>query len=308
MGFWQRASLPFRFLWLAIHPLRRTEEWWGIIGMVATVLIILGVVGAGIAGVVAPSPLPDPSPRWPLIIGYPSVVGFILLFIAGTRLQWRVLSLQGGGATIVFMRGDRATGNMWLQKTVISEREELDRTLPSGKGVSWIYVFIKNDPPEVRSTDKTAIKAVGTVELFDLSDMSRPYMSYFGRWRQNPQVATRPRHVGYEDLAELDLPPNGHPHRLEIALKHPEDDAIYGYNDDSQRYTQDGRYEVLTFKSRVTFVKVGLKGVNVKGHPTSWYRVTHEGSGTEPCIDQIALKDIKRLDHGMEDSQPEGAE
>lgn len=79
-----------RFLWLAISPIRKTEEVAGVLSLLVTFLIILGVVGAGFVGWLAPSPLPDPSPRWPLIVAYPIVILAVLFFIAGVRLQHRL--------------------------------------------------------------------------------------------------------------------------------------------------------------------------------------------------------------------------
>ena len=60
--------------------------------MLLTGLIVLGVVGAGLAGWSAPSPLPEPSPRWPLIIAYPVSILAILFLIAGVRLQYKEIN------------------------------------------------------------------------------------------------------------------------------------------------------------------------------------------------------------------------
>jgi hypothetical protein len=79
-----------RFLWLAISPIRKTEEIAGVLSLLVTLLVILGVVGAGFVGWLAPSPLPQPSPRWPLIVAYPTVILAVLFFIAGVRLQCRL--------------------------------------------------------------------------------------------------------------------------------------------------------------------------------------------------------------------------
>lgn len=49
-------------LWLAIRPIRRTEEVYGMVGLVVTVAILLGLAGAALAGAFAPSPLPDHHP------------------------------------------------------------------------------------------------------------------------------------------------------------------------------------------------------------------------------------------------------
>ena len=76
--------------------------------------------------------------------------------------------------------------------------------------------------------------------------------------------------------------------------------------DDAQRYSADGRYAPLMYRARETYIRIGVKGINVMGHPRAWYKVAHEGSGTEPSIEQVALKDIKRLVRGKASSQTEG--
>lgn len=79
-----------RFCWLAIHPIRKSEEVVGMLGFIVTFLIFLGLIGAGVAGLFAPSPLPEPSPRWSLIVAYPTILLAILFLVAGLRLQYRL--------------------------------------------------------------------------------------------------------------------------------------------------------------------------------------------------------------------------
>ena len=83
-----------RFCWLAIHPIRKSEEVVGVLGLIVTSLIVFGLVSAGVVGWLAPSPLPEPSPRWPLIVAYPTILLAILLLIAGLRLQSRVSAID----------------------------------------------------------------------------------------------------------------------------------------------------------------------------------------------------------------------
>lgn len=62
----------------------------GVLGLIVTSLIVLGLVGASVVGWLAPSPLPEPSPRWPLIVAYPTILLAVLFLIAGLRLQYRL--------------------------------------------------------------------------------------------------------------------------------------------------------------------------------------------------------------------------
>ena len=94
MGILGIVKIFIRFCWLAIHPIRKSEEVVGVLGLIVTFLIVFGLVGAGVVGWFAPSPLPEPSPRWPLIVAYPTILLAILLLIAGLRLQYRLSALD----------------------------------------------------------------------------------------------------------------------------------------------------------------------------------------------------------------------
>lgn len=64
----------------------------GVLGIVVTLLIVLGLVGVGVLGWLAP--LPEPSPRWPLVVAYPAILFMILFLVAGLRLQYRLYNLD----------------------------------------------------------------------------------------------------------------------------------------------------------------------------------------------------------------------
>ena len=65
---WKRwLKSPCLFIWLAIHPLAKTEQWWGWMGFGLTVFILLGIGTAALAGAYAPSPLPALSPKRPAL-------------------------------------------------------------------------------------------------------------------------------------------------------------------------------------------------------------------------------------------------
>ncbi len=83
----------FCFCWLAIHPIRKSEEVVGMLGFIVTFLIVLGLVSVSVVAWFAPSPLPEPSPRWPLIVAYPTILLAILFLVAGLCLQHRLSAL-----------------------------------------------------------------------------------------------------------------------------------------------------------------------------------------------------------------------
>jgi hypothetical protein len=81
---------------LAFQPLRHSEAVAGWLSVTITVLLMLGLVGAGLAGAFLPSPGESTrfAPQWILIIAYPAIILAVLFLIAAVRLQ---LQLQGQG-------------------------------------------------------------------------------------------------------------------------------------------------------------------------------------------------------------------
>jgi hypothetical protein len=95
MGWKERLVTFPKVIWLSLMPLSMGESLWSRVGPIMAVLIAFGIIGTGIVGWVAPSPLPEASPKWPLIIGYPIVFIAVLLLIAALRLQFRLDLLRG---------------------------------------------------------------------------------------------------------------------------------------------------------------------------------------------------------------------
>lgn len=122
-----------------------------------------------------------------------------------------------------------------------------------GQEVYFMYTFVKNDPKGYRTENKTAHKAAPIIDIYDKAisrDTLVPVYSFWGLWGDNPQLATRPSHMPYMDLVEFDLLPNGVPHKIYFALKHSVDDNMYGMCLQSQKFSEDGRYDDLILPSR----------------------------------------------------------
>jgi len=104
----------------------------------------------------------------------------------------------------------------------------------------------------------------------------------------------------FEDLAEFDLPPNGFPQRVDFALKHDNSDDMYGYNDEYQRYSRDGRDESAKLPKQF-LVKTRVKAVGLSGEKSWWYRVDNGGKGIKPIIRQLDIKEIEKLPKSVPD-------
>lgn len=104
---------------------------------------------------------------------------------------------------------------------------------------------------------------------------------------------------------ELDLPPNGIPHRIDFALKYHIDEDMYGYNDEAHKYSTDGRFMNLKLPPNRFIVRVSLKAVGLKNKPSGWYEVNHMGKQSQPNIKQLSKGELKTmmLTHDKKGSQ-----
>lgn len=294
-------SLPFRVLLLALRPLSKTadiSDWKDIIQAV----VVAGGYGGG--GIVIQQLV---ALDW-IKISYFAFVPALLLFIAAFKLQKKADDYDSRIPCIVFQKGEVATGAIYEQRQFVPIDQEANRSKLIGDNLYLVYVFVKNDPTDYRGEERTAKKAVAIIEVYVLSDIHKPLLSFWGHWRDKPQVITRPRHMPFTDLAELDLPPNGMPHRIDFAIKYRDDNEMYGYNDHAQRYSPDGRFDEYKLPYGEFFVKIRLKAVGMRVEPSEWYKITHGGAQTKPIIMQLSekeMKSLKKLTPDKGDSQTE---
>lgn len=284
----------FKFLWLAIRPASKLESavgWWDVLNLL--VLIAYPTVG----GIVPISQLFKEAPAtwW---FGVPA----LLLLIAGWKLQNKLNGFESKTPRIVFQRGDVATGALYAQHKVVPLDEDIDRTQMISPTVHFVYVFLKNDPTGYRGEERTAKKLVAAFDIYALDNLKSPLMGFWGKPRDTIQVTRRPTDMPFQDLAEFDLPPNGLPHRIDFALKHDSDADMYGYNDEAQRYSKDGRYAPLILPKHF-LTKVRVKAVGLDKETSSWYRVDNGGKGIKPTITQLTEGEIRRLPKSKPDKE-----
>lgn len=91
------------FLWLAFRPIPQAETAWGIVSTFFFILVLLGISSVGFF---APSPLPEDSPKWPMLVSYPIFAIALLFFVAGARLQRRQQELIEPRVEIVYDPND----------------------------------------------------------------------------------------------------------------------------------------------------------------------------------------------------------
>lgn len=137
---------------------------------------------------------------------------------------------------------------------------------------------VANEPP-ADFPGLTAEKTAATISIFD--DEGNPLIDRkLGRWSASKQAHERDR-IGYalDHLAE-DIDPNGIPHPLDVAMKYPNDEDCFFYNDDNND-ALDGRLAVHRlcgswFRVEIT-VRPAKGGVPV----TESFVLTNAGSGGE---------------------------
>ena len=224
----------------------------------------------------------------------------VLLFIAALKLQSQKDDYELKTPNIVFQRGDVATGVLYTQYEVVPLGQEIDRTRMISPAVHFVYVFLKNDPEGYRGEERTAKKLVAAFDIYTFDNLKHPIKSFWGKPRNTIQVTRRPKDMPFQDLAEFDLPPNGFPHRVDFALKHDDDEDMYGYNDEAQRYSKDGRYAQLKLPKQF-LLKIRLKAVGLVSEPSWWYRIDNGGKGEKPVIRQLTAKEIRRLPKSIPD-------
>lgn len=280
-----KMPLPIKVLLLAIKPLSKTADIWDLRDIAN---IVIQAVGWG-GGWLILNNFDWFNPYWLAI--FPA----ILLFIAALKLQRKNDDYESKTPNIVFQEGNVATGAIYRQSQFVPEDQEIDRTQALGLQVYLVYVFVKNDPKGYRGEERTAKKSVAAIDVFQANNIKKASLSFWGHWRDKPQVTTRPRHVSFTDLMEYDLPPNGLPHRIDFATKYHEDEDMYGYNDEIQRYSTDARPPQYKLPSEGFFVRVRIRAIGLNGEVSWWYQVNHSGKQSKPTIKQLSKDEIKRL-------------
>lgn len=274
---------PIKVLLLALKPLSKTADIWDLRDIAN---IVIQAVGWG-GGWLMLNNFDWFNPYWLAI--FPAV----LLFIAALKLQRKVDDYESQSPCIIFGQGEVATGNIYETKEFTPIDQPINRSKALGL-FYMVYVFVKNDPPSGhRAEERTAGKAAAIIEVYEPANLKTPTKSYWGKWRDKPQASSRPHHVPIADLMELDLPPNGIPHRIDFALKYDVDEDMYGYNDEAHRYCSDGRFVNLKLPPNRFFVRVSLKAVGLKDKPSGWYEISHKGKQSKPTIRQLSKDELK---------------
>lgn len=131
--------------------------------------------------------------------------------------------------------------------------------------------------PKVRSIAATAKDVTAEITFFD--DRDPPILGpIYGRWGDTPQPATLAPFAPIRELLKVDFEPNGLAQELDIALKYPEDEFCYAFNNESCCYSNDWRMPRFLLKGYSFYVKVRLMGVPMLDK-TWWFTLYNSGAG-----------------------------
>lgn len=153
--------------------------------------------------------------------------------------------------------------------------ERIEPTEDTGN-TYFAHVPISNNPP-IRSERAAATQVIARIAFFR-PNTERSLVDVIGRWSETEQPATRSPYASIADLRRMDFPPNGEPHDLDIALKHPQDDCCYGFDDESCRLP-GWRKDAFKLDGELFDVCVTLQGVGMDGDVVEWFTLRNLASG-----------------------------
>lgn len=136
-------------------------------------------------------------------------------------------------------------------------------------------IFCNN--PRVRSIETTAKSINAKITFFD-DEEKQVLGPIFGRWEGTPQPATLPPFAPIRDLLKIDLEPTGLPRELDIALKYPDDEFCYAFNNKSCISSRDWRMPAFMLKGHSFYIKVRLVGIPMLDE-TWWFKLSNLGKG-----------------------------
>lgn len=132
-------------------------------------------------------------------------------------------------------------------------------------------VVVANDPP-VGSPGEDA-RAVAA-RLFFRSTVSDHELEVAGHWMKSPQGPDRSE-FDFDLNVPIDLPANGRPEPLDIAIQDPGDGSCYAFNDLNTK-TNDGRLAAHALKDREYIVYVEIRASNAERLRSEWRLTTRE--------------------------------
>ena len=264
----------FRVLLLALRPLSRSVDVWGLTDIIGTVLAIFGLSLPAVGGTVA-------FGTYEAIAGTGFVLA-ILMLIAAWKLQQQMDELEARPKprfvwdapypdirdmyrTPIELGGSGAATGPWsLSECRVASPH-------------FVHVAVRNDPDaRIRHREATAQRVIARISFF-AEGTERPLFTLDGRWGDTQQPSTRSPFDSIADLLPMDFPPNGERHELDIAMKYEDDEWCYAFANESYRAV-DWRKPEWKLVGESFKVRISLQGVGMEDQ-VRWFALVNLGPG-----------------------------
>ncbi len=145
----------------------------------------------------------------------------------------------------------------------------------------WLTRLTFSNEPDVSGSGVTASKVSGHIEFYDAA-RDRFLFGMIGQWSDGDIAKA----IGAGEK-QVDIPPDGVPCYLNVALKYDEDDECYGINQDTAaRAPVDWRDQQRKLEHGLYTIKVLLHGDNLA--ETFWFGLINRGSSQRVRILRIS--------------------
>jgi len=145
----------------------------------------------------------------------------------------------------------------------------------------WLTRLTFSNEPDASGSGVTASKVSGHIEFYDAA-RDRFLFGMISQWSDGDVGKA----IGAGEK-QVDIPPDGVPCYLNVALKYDEDDECYGINQDTAaRAPVDWRDQQRKLEHGLYTIKVLLHGENVA--ETFWFGLINRGSGQRVRILRIS--------------------
>jgi hypothetical protein len=126
-------------------------------------------------------------------------------------------------------------------------------------GTPWFaQLKFANDPLSERQMVE-ASKVVGHISVY--GQAGQHLYDMIGRWAETKEVAVGGQPI---EIDSINIPANGRPYPMDIAMKYPEDEEFYGYNNDNPKLAPtDWRDRQRRLPAGTYLIRIRLRGNNV---------------------------------------------
>lgn len=141
------------------------------------------------------------------------------------------------------------------ERPLVQSRGQETRVVP----LNFFHIKLANNP-SVRTEQATARKVFAKLTYYN--EAGRKLLGpIIGRWGDTDQPGTRSPFTPTRDLQAVEIESSGLPRELDLALRHPQTNSIYAFNNDSY-FVEDWRKPDFIINEATIYIQVELSGEN----------------------------------------------